>query len=156
MQLPLALLAAAATLLTSVAALPHQKRLAESEPWHLSRLAVFTGFNGAKNSSIAFNLVDNNAGLQMNTTCSRSVLGSVEDPNNFFPCANRDLNFRWDGTTLRLQRYYKDTAVGPCPLYCTVTAYGNGTPNLVLNYLAEEGKGTHQDTLDIPVTEMVA
>ncbi|THX47586.1 hypothetical protein D6D06_09542 [Aureobasidium pullulans] len=156
MQLPLALLAAAATLLTSVAALPHQKRLAESEPWHLSRLAVFTGFNGAKNSSIAFNLVDNNAGLQMNTTCSRSVLGSVEDSNNFYPCANRDLNFRWDGTTLRLQRYYKDTAVGPCPLYCTVTAYGNGTPNLVLNYLAEEGKGTHQDTLDIPVTEMVA
>ncbi|KAL2035799.1 hypothetical protein VTO58DRAFT_101717 [Aureobasidium pullulans] len=143
MQLPLALLAAAATLLTSVAALPHQKRLAESEPWHLSRLAVFTGFNGAKNSSIAFNLVDNNAGLQMNTTCSRSVLGSVEDSNNFYPCANRDLNFRWDSSDHAL-------------LYCTVTAYGNGTPNLVLNYLAEEGKGTHQDTLDIPVTEMVA
>jgi hypothetical protein len=91
-------------------ALPHQKRLAESEPWHLSGLSVFTDSDGSSNSSISFDLVDNNAGLQADTTCSRSVPGSVEDANNFYPCDNSSFNFRWDGTILRIQRFYTDTA----------------------------------------------
>lgn len=108
MHAPWTFLTTALALLTSVTALPHQKRLAENEPWHLTNLTVFTGSNGAKNSSIAFNLVDNNPGLQLNATCSRSVLGSIEDPNNFYPCSSEGLNFRWDGTTLRIQRFYTD------------------------------------------------
>lgn len=104
------LLTTAVALLTSVMALPHQKRLAESEPWHLTNLSIFTATNGSTNSSISFDLLDNNIGLQADTTCSRSVLGSVEDPSSFYPCANNSFNFRWDGTTLRMQRFYTDTS----------------------------------------------
>ncbi|KAI4753532.1 hypothetical protein E4T52_14365 [Aureobasidium sp. EXF-3400] len=156
MHTSLTSLTTVAALCTSVMALPHQKRLAESEPWHLSGLSVFTNSDGSSNSSISFDLVDNNAGLQADTTCSRSVPGSVEDANNFYPCDNSSFNFRWDGTTLRIQRFYTDTAVGPCPLYCSVTVYGNGTPDLALDYTSEAGKGTYQDSLDIFVTEMAA
>jgi hypothetical protein len=107
----LTLLTTAAALYTSVTALPHQKRLFENDPWHLSNISVFTSSDGTKNNSISFNLIDNNAGLQKaNTDCSRSVLGSVEDADNFYPCANNNFNFRWDGTTLRIQRFYTDTA----------------------------------------------
>ncbi|KAH0043070.1 hypothetical protein KCU78_g664, partial [Aureobasidium melanogenum] len=144
------------TLFTGVMALPHQKRLAESEPWHLTNISIFTAINDSTNSSISFNLLDNNAGLQADTTCSRSVLGSVEDANNFYPCVDDNFNFRWDGTTLRMQRFYTDTSVGPCLQYCSVTVYGNGTPNLVLDYLNKDGQDVHQDALDIPVTEMAA
>jgi hypothetical protein len=91
-------------------AFPRQKRLAENEPWHLSGLSVFTSSDGSGNSSISFDLIDNNAGLEANTSCSRSVLGSVEDAYNFYPCDNSNFNFRWDGTTLRMQRFYTDTA----------------------------------------------
>ncbi|KAH0284891.1 hypothetical protein M436DRAFT_75126 [Aureobasidium namibiae CBS 147.97] len=133
-----------------------QKRLAESEPWHLSGLSVFTSADGSRNNSISFDLVDNNVDLQAGTTCSRSVLGPVEDADNFYPCDNSSFNFRWDGTTLRIQRFYTDTAVGPCPLYCSVTVYGNGTPSLALDYHSGAGTGTYQDSLDIFVTEMVA
>lgn len=104
------LLTTALVLSTSVMALPHRKRLAESEPWHLTNLSIFTGTNGSTNSSISFNLLDNNSGLQAETTCSRSVLGSLEDASNFYPCANSSFNFRWDGTTLRMQRFYTDTS----------------------------------------------
>ncbi|KAG9857558.1 hypothetical protein KCU98_g936, partial [Aureobasidium melanogenum] len=152
----LPLLTTTIALLTSVVALPHQKRLAESEPWHLTNLSVFTAANDFTNSSISFNLLDNNTGLQAETTCSRSVLGSVEDANNFYPCADDSFNFRWDGTTLRMQRFYTDTSVGPCPQYCSVTVYGNGTPCLTLDYLNKDGQDVHQDALDIPVTEMAA
>ncbi|KAH0151592.1 hypothetical protein KCU67_g10193, partial [Aureobasidium melanogenum] len=145
-----------AALFTSVIALPHQKRFAESEPWHLTNISVFTAANSFTNSTISFNLLDNNTGLQADTTCSRSVLGSVEDANNFYPCTNDNFNFRWDGTTLRMQRFYTDTSVGSCPQYCSVTVYGNGTPNLVLDYLNKDGQDVHQDALDIPVTEMAA
>jgi len=110
MHTPLILLTTVAALCTSAMALPLQKRLAESEPWHLSGLSVFTSSDVSKESSILFNLVDNNAGLQANTMCSRSVLGSVEDANNFYLCENSSFNFRWDGTTLRIQRFYTDTA----------------------------------------------
>ncbi|KAH0363262.1 hypothetical protein KCU65_g7536, partial [Aureobasidium melanogenum] len=152
----LTLLTTLVTLLTDVKAVSHQKRLAESEPWHLTNLTVFTATDRSTNSSISFNLVDNNIGLQAETTCSRSVLGSVEDANNFYPCANSNFNFRWDGTVLRMQRFYTDTSVGPCPQYCSVTVYGNGTPSLTLEYFNKDGQGTHQDALDIPVTEMAA
>ncbi|CAD0083768.1 unnamed protein product [Aureobasidium vineae] len=150
------LLTAAVALSSSAMALPRQKPLAESEPWHLLGLSVFTASTGSSNNSISFDLVDNNAGLQASTACSRSVPGSVEDANNFYPCDNNSFSFRWDGTTLRMQRTYKDTAVGPCPLYCSVTAYGSGTPNLTVNYVAEDGQATYQDSLDIAVTEMIA
>lgn len=106
----LTLLTTVSALCTSVIALPHQKRLAESEPWHLSGLSVFTSSDGSSNNSISFDLVDNNVGLQADTTCSRSVLGYVEDANSFYPCDNSSFNFRWDGTTLRIQRFYTDTA----------------------------------------------
>jgi hypothetical protein len=91
-------------------ALPHQKRLAENEPWHLSDISVFTSSGGTMNNSISFNIDDNNAGLQANTDCSRSVPGSVEDSDYFWPCDDSSFNFRWDGTTLRIQRFYTDTA----------------------------------------------
>jgi hypothetical protein len=110
MRASLTSLTTVAALCTSVMALPHQKRLAESEPWHLSGLSVFTSSDGSSNNSILFGLVDNNPGLQADTTCSRSVLGSVEDADNFYPCDNSSFNFRWDGTTLRIQRFYTDTA----------------------------------------------
>lgn len=105
----LTLFAIGATLLNNVMAFPHQKRLAENEPWHLTSLSIFTGANGSTNSFISFNLRDNNIGLQADTICSRSVLGSVEDASNFFPCSNNSFNFRWDGTTLRMQRFYTDS-----------------------------------------------
>ncbi|KEQ91084.1 hypothetical protein AUEXF2481DRAFT_8881 [Aureobasidium subglaciale EXF-2481] len=149
-------LAATFALVTTITALPHRKRLAENEPWHLTNLAVFTSSNGLRNGSISFNLVDNNVGLQVNTFCFRSVASSVEDGGSFYPCGNKDFNFRWDGTTLRLQRRYIDSNVGPCPLYCTVTAYGNGTPKLFVDYVGEDGNGARQDALDIFITEMVA
>jgi hypothetical protein len=110
MHASLTLLTTVTALCTSAMALPHQKRLAESEPWHLSGLSVFTSSDNSQNNSISFDLVDNNTGLEANTSCSRSVLGSVEDANNFYPCDNSSLNFRWDGTTLRMQRFYTDTA----------------------------------------------
>jgi hypothetical protein len=110
MYAPLALLTTAAALCTSAIALPHQKRLAENEPWHLSGISVFTSSDGTKNDSISFNVIDNNAGLQANTDCSRSVLGSVENADKFYSCDNNSFNFRWDGTTLRIQRFYTDTA----------------------------------------------
>ena len=106
----LILLTTAAALCVGVSALPHQKRLAESEPWHLSGLSVYTSSDGSRNNSISFNLVDNNAGLQADTDCSRSVLGSAEDADNYYPCGNSSFSFRWDGTTLRIQRFYTDTA----------------------------------------------
>ncbi|KAG9690877.1 hypothetical protein KCU95_g8442, partial [Aureobasidium melanogenum] len=152
----LTLLAIAVALLTEVKAVPHQKRLAESQPWHITNLSIFTATNDSTNNSISFNLVDNNIGLQAETTCSHSALGSVEDANSFYPCANNSFNFRWDGTTLRMQRLYTDTSAGPCPQYCSVRVYGNGTPNLTLEYLNKDGLGTHQDALDIPITEMAA
>lgn len=105
----LTLLAIAVALLTEVKAVPHQKRLAESQPWHITNLSIFTATNDSTNNSISFNLVDNNIGLQAETTCSRSALGSVEDANSFYPCANNSFNFGWDGTTLRMQRFYTDT-----------------------------------------------
>ncbi|CAD0110297.1 unnamed protein product [Aureobasidium uvarum] len=92
------LLTTAAALSTSAMALPHQERLAESEPWHLFALSVFTSSTTSTNNSISFDLIDNNAGLQASTTCSRSVLGSVEDANIFYPCDNNSFNFRWDAT----------------------------------------------------------
>ncbi|KAI4737304.1 hypothetical protein E4T50_12224 [Aureobasidium sp. EXF-12298] len=142
------------TLSTSVMALPHQKRLAESEPWHLTNISIFTAVNSSTNSTTSFHLLDNNTGLQADTVCSRSVLGSVEDPNNFYPCANDNFNFRWDGTVLRMQRFYTDTSVGPCPQYCSVTVYGNGTPNLVLDYLNKDGQGeTNAQLIAIIVSE---
>jgi hypothetical protein len=110
MHARLTLLTTAAALYTSVTALPHQKRLSENESWHLSDISVFTSSDGTKNDSISFNLIDNNAGLQANTDCSRSVLGSIEDADNFYPCDNNSFNFRWDGTILRIQRFYTDTA----------------------------------------------
>lgn len=110
MHISWTLLTTAAALCTGAIVLPHQKRLAESEPWHLSSVSVFTSSDGTRNSSIDFNLVDNNVGLQADTACARSVLGSVEDSDNFHPCDNSSFNFRWDGTTLRIQRFYTDTA----------------------------------------------
>lgn len=110
MHAHLTLLITAAALYTIVTALPHQKRLSENEPWHLSDISVFTSPDGTKNNSISFNLIDNNTGLQADTDCSRSVLGSVEDADNFHTCANNSFNFRWDGTILRIQRFYTDTA----------------------------------------------
>lgn len=104
----LTFLATAVALSTNVKAIPHQKRLAESEPWHLTNLSIFTATNDFTNSSMSFNLVDNNIGLQAGTACSRSVLGFVEDVSNFYPCDNSSFNFRWDGTTLRIQRFYTD------------------------------------------------
>ncbi|KAG9597318.1 hypothetical protein KCU77_g7943, partial [Aureobasidium melanogenum] len=141
MHVLLSLFTTIVALFASVMALPHQKRLAESEPWHLMNISIFTAANGFTNSSLSFSLLDNNTGLQADTVCSRSVLGSVEDANNFYPCANDNFNFRWDGTTLRMQRFYTDTSVGPCPQYCSVTVYGNGTPNLVLDHLNKDGQG---------------
>jgi hypothetical protein len=110
MHASLTLLTTVTTLCTSVMAFPHQKRLSENEPWHLSGLSIFTSSDNSGNSSISFDLVDNSPGLEANTSCSRSVLGSVEDANNFYPCDNSSFNFRWDGTTLRMQRFYTDTA----------------------------------------------
>ncbi|KAI4721843.1 hypothetical protein E4T48_01842 [Aureobasidium sp. EXF-10727] len=134
MYLPRTFLAAALAFSASAMTLPHQKRLAESEPWHLIGLSVFTSSIGSTNNSITFDIVDNNAGLQAYTTCFRAAPGSVEDPNIFWPCEDDQFNFRWDGTTL---------------------PYGNGIPNLGLNYIAEDGTATYQDSLDIAVTEMV-
>jgi len=110
MHASLTLLTSAAALYTSVLAFPHHKRLAESEPWHLSGLSVFTSADGSRNNSISFDVVDNNAGLQADTTCSRSVLGSVENADIFYPCDDNSFNFKWDGTTLGIQRFYTDTA----------------------------------------------
>ncbi|KAH0346668.1 hypothetical protein KCU83_g7235, partial [Aureobasidium melanogenum] len=141
MHVLLTLLTTIVTLFASVMALPHQKRLAESEPYHLTNIFIFTAANDSTNSSISFNLVDNNTGLRADTICSRSVLGSVEDASNFHPCANDNFNFRRDGTILRIQRFYTNTSVGPCPQYCSVTVYGNGTPNLVLDHLNKDGQG---------------
>ena len=106
----LSILTTAIMLLSSVMAFSHQKRLAESEPWHITHLFVFTATPSSQNNQIVFNLFDNNTGMQADTVCSRSVPGSVEDATNFYPCANDDFNFRWDGTTLRIQRFYADPA----------------------------------------------
>ncbi|KAI5195992.1 hypothetical protein E4T39_07977 [Aureobasidium subglaciale] len=152
----LSFLVAALSLSSTAIAFPHQKRLAEKEPWHLTNISVFTSSNDLRNSSISFNLVDNNAGLTANTTCSRSTPGSVEDGNNFYPCTDKSFNFRWDGRTLRLQRHYIDTNVGPCPLYCTVTAYGNADPELAVDYIGEDGKGDMSiATFDIVDTDVL-
>jgi hypothetical protein len=105
----LTLFTAILALLGRVTALPLLKRLVENEPWHLANLAIFTSTSDTKNSSISFDLVDNNARLQLETTCSRSILGSIKDPNAFYPCTNNTLAFRWDGRTLRVQRTYIDT-----------------------------------------------
>lgn len=106
----LTLLTIAVALLTTVMALPHQKRLSESEPWHITHLFVFTATPGSQNNQIVFNLLDNNTGLQTDTICARSVPGCIEDATTFYPCVNDDFNFRWDGTTLRIQRFYTDPA----------------------------------------------
>ena len=108
MRSSISVLAAALCFLSATTALPLEKRLVEEEPWHLTNLAVFTATNGFKNSSIAFNFLDSNAGLETNTTCSRSVAGAVEDGSTYYSCENNAVAFRWNGNTLDVRRYYKD------------------------------------------------
>lgn len=100
----------------------------EDLPWTISNIVVFTSnitsTNAAKSSSgmgmtmandtvysdesfIDFYFCDSNEGLELEVECTRSTNGSLMDDENFYPCDQRGVVFKYGGHSLEVQRAYK-------------------------------------------------
>ncbi|KAF1345542.1 hypothetical protein BDV97DRAFT_50861 [Delphinella strobiligena] len=126
----------------------HSKRLAENKPWHLSDIVLGP-------SSFSFQFSDENTGLELQTTCSRTITGSntsIIDPETYYPCSNQTVSYRLGDGVIDVERGYIDLAVGEYP-YDFVTAFGHATLNFTDNN--STGFGTVAG-VDVFVTEEIA
>lgn len=101
------------SLLSLTLAAPLTKRFVESTPWRLSNIRAFTASPGPTGvSSITFHFCDTNAGLELETECSRYLAPgsgrSPIDPDTFYPCANNTVGFKYTGREIVVQRTYID------------------------------------------------
>lgn len=87
--------------------------LVENTPWTISDL---TAFEAASNSSalsyISFHFCDVNPGLELETTCLRTIApgtsASVIDPSTYYACNGNEVRFIYAGGSLSLERSYDD------------------------------------------------
>lgn len=103
-----------ATLSTAIPVVQRDaSRLSEEEPWRLSNIRVFEAKYGARvNSSVSFNILDINEGLQFSTSCSysaRSNSSSLES-GAWRSCGLGFVDFQYTGDRIHIRRYYKDPA----------------------------------------------
>lgn len=83
----------------------------ENLPWYLNRIVAYTAYtNSTRNSSISFNLQDNNTGLQLNTTCGITFGKGVEPDTGegWAECQNSAVKFRYTAGTIGIQRSWED------------------------------------------------
>ena len=87
--------------------------ISESEPWILTHIKKFEATSANGVSYITFDLEDTNDRIQLKTTCTRVVLpgkGNILDGATTVSCANPDVAFSYDGSTIKIQRSYNDPA----------------------------------------------
>ena len=89
-------------------------RLSESEPWKLSNIRVIEAKDGTRvHSSVSFDIVDINRGLEFSTSCSYSVSPDsdedLEKPG-WRKCGLKFVDFQYTGDKIEIRRYYKDPA----------------------------------------------
>ena len=83
----------------------------ENLPWYLSHIVAYTAYaNSTRNSSISFNLHDDNIGLQLNTTCGITFGKGVEPDTGgrWAQCQNSAVRFRYTAGAIGIQRTWKD------------------------------------------------
>ncbi|GAB7353683.1 hypothetical protein MBLNU459_g4089t1 [Dothideomycetes sp. NU459] len=157
------LLALAFTPLALAAPTPNQqisKRFFyESTPWHLSDITVFTPPATANASAtISFTFCDTNAGIELETSCSRSspagYNATVVDTDDYYFCANNTVAYRFDGADIAVQRTYIDPSVGSYP-YWFVTGFGTGNTSFVTT-TTDLGTLQAEENLDVPITAETA
>lgn len=90
-----------------------EKRFSESTPWTISNFKYYKpnpASYATVNESISFNFCDQNAGIQLDTTCSVSQLMSAGSliGTSYTSCANSTVEFFFTGTTLNVSRSYID------------------------------------------------
>lgn len=89
------------------------KRFVEETPWHLANVRAFTANPGPSGvSSFSFHFCDTNTGIELETECSRYLPPgsgrSPIDPDNYYPCNNNTVGFKYTGDALYIQRSYHD------------------------------------------------
>lgn len=91
------------------------KALIEDTPWQITNLVTFQTNLTSKASNcssyISFNFRDVNTGLELSTSCNRTVkAGGNETLSNeaYFPCESEDVNFIWEDGVLSVERWYED------------------------------------------------
>lgn len=83
----------------------------ENSPWYLSHIVAYSSYaNSTRNSSISFNVHDENAGLQLNTTCSITFGKGVEPDtgDGWAQCRNNAVKFQYTAGAIGIQRSWKD------------------------------------------------
>ncbi|KAI9654157.1 MAG: hypothetical protein M1831_005511 [Alyxoria varia] len=101
--------------------------ITESNPWVLTNIKKFEANSANGATYITFDFKDDNEGIQLKTTCSRVVLpgkGEIADGGSTVSCANPDVGFSYDGSSIKIQRSYTDPSVGP-PGMDRVTYFGD-------------------------------
>ncbi len=87
------------------------KRDSENSPWYLNNIVAYSSYaNSTRNSSISFNVLDKNTGLQLNTTCGVTFGKGVEPDtgNGWAECQNRAVKFKYTAGAIGIQRSWKD------------------------------------------------
>ncbi|TKA65127.1 hypothetical protein B0A49_08185 [Cryomyces minteri] len=151
---------ASSTLFTLATAVPVlETRFVEETPWHLTKFFAFTAAPGPDGvSAISFHFCDTNAGIEMETECSRTLPPgsgrSPVDPDTYYPCKNATVRFQFKGDTIDVARSYKDSSVGP-PGLDVVTAFGSANTTLQIVELYA-GTKAWSKSIDVPITALIA
>ncbi|KAF2454251.1 hypothetical protein BDY21DRAFT_374177 [Lineolata rhizophorae] len=116
------------TILTAAASSPLAPRqsgtttVANRTPWELSNIAVFdaTAVSAPVSLSyIRFDFRDTNVGIELRTTCARTVAadGSLAGAENYHDCeGDGDVSFMYLGESMEVKRTWTDDSVGPPPM----------------------------------------
>ncbi|TKA79394.1 hypothetical protein B0A49_02611 [Cryomyces minteri] len=151
---------ASSTLFTLATAAPVlEKRFVEETPWHLTKFFAFTAAPGPDGvSAISFHFCDTNAGIEVETECSRTLPPgsgrSPVDPDTYYPCKNATVRFQFKGCREELQGFFQARRVGP-PGLDVVTAFGSANTTL---QIVESDAGTKawSKSIDVPITALIA
>ncbi|KAK5126797.1 hypothetical protein LTR85_009731 [Meristemomyces frigidus] len=129
--------------------------LIEETPWTITSLTAFDAAPGYNGSFVTFHFCDVNAGLELDTDCSRYLPSgssrSPIDPDTYYPCDSNDVQFIYAGSSLTIERSYVDDCLGPSP-YNSAIAYGTEDTSVV-NTTSPTGNTCSQAEMFVKITE---
>ncbi|KAK4888337.1 hypothetical protein LTR27_012746 [Elasticomyces elasticus] len=153
------LLTSFSALLSVVYALPLSNTttchaLVENTPWTISNITAFeAAARSASESYISFHFCDVNPGLELETTCSRTVAagsgGSLRD-SAYYACEGNEVRFVYSGTSLSLERSYTDPCLGKPPYDGGIV--GGVAATSMVNITSPAGDMCTQDKLTVKIT----
>ena len=105
---------------------------------------------------LAFNVVDPNKGLHINTTCSIVLSpgsnSTLANADLFHICENNDMRFQYEDGKIELSRFYRDPCLGDYP-YDSAIAWGHASTNFTTTKTAGGSLRTVTQ-MHVPITSL--